>query len=252
MSSKKVERALYGPSWTEVILGAALSFVLGLVLAAAVLIARPVKTVRELPKEADREREVIYYIEGSKDSTKGRQWQAKRQQLVAGESVALTEEELNTAFGAKTSAPAPAPAPVAPAPKGKGPAPKTPAPAPAPATPPAPAVAANAGLIVPSAPNFRIHDNVLQVGVPCTLNVYGFQLPVVVLASGGFAKTDDGIVFAPDSFYIGSLQVKRLPALEGFVTKKILAAQTIPEDLSTAWKKVTDAGIEGKTLKLSM
>lgn len=248
MSSKKVERALYGPSWTEVILGAVLSFVLGGVLAAAVLIARPVKTVRELPKESDREREVIYYIEGSRDSTKGRQWQAKRQQLVAGESVALTEEELNAALGGKTAAPAPAPA--APAPKGKGPAPK--APAPAPAAEPAPAVAAGGGLIVPSAPNFRIHDNLLQVGVPCTLNVYGFQLPIVVVATGGFAKTGDGVVFSPDSFYIGSLQVNRLPALEGFVTRKILAAQTIPEDLATAWKKVSDAGVEGKTLKLSM
>lgn len=247
MSSKKVERALYGPSWTEVILGAALSFVLGGVLAAAVLIARPVKTVRELPKEAERERAVVYYIEGSRDSTKGRQWQAKHQQLVAGESVVLNEDELNAALGAKTVAPAPAPA--APAPKGKGPAPKTPPPAPA----PEPAAVANTGgLIVPSAPNFRIHDNVLQVGVPCTLNVYGFQLPVVVMATGGFAKTGDGVVFAPDSFYIGSLQVNRLPALEGFVTKKILAAQSVPEDLAAAWKKVSDAEIEGKTLKLSM
>lgn len=248
MSSKKVERALYGPSWTEVILGAVLSFLLGGVLAAAVMIARPVKTVRELPKESERQREVVYYIEGSKDSTKGKTWQAKRQQLVAGESVALTEDELNAALGPKT--PAPAPAPAAPAPKGKGPAPK--APAPAPAAEPAAAVANTGGLIAPGAPNFRIHDNVLQVGVPCTLNVYGFQLPVVVMATGGFAKTSDGVVFAPDSFYIGSLQVNRLPALQGFVTRKILAAQPIPEDLDTAWKKVSDASIEGKTLKLSM
>lgn len=248
MSSKKVERALYGPSWTEVILGAVLSFVLGGVLAAAVMIARPVKTVREMPKEAEIQRGMVYYVEGSKDSTKGKTWQVKRQQLVAGESVALTEDELNAALGPKT--PAPAPAPVAPAPKGKGPAPK--APAPAPVAEPAPVVAANAGLIVPGAPNFRIHDNALQVGVPCTLNVYGFQLPVVVMATGGFAKTSDGVVFAPDSFYIGSLQVNRLPALQGFVTKKILAAQSIPEDLDAAWKKVSDASVEGKTLKLSM
>jgi hypothetical protein len=245
MSSKKVERALYGPSWTEVILGAALSFVLGGVLATAVLIARPVEMVRELPKEPARE--VVYYIEGSRDLTKGRQWQAKHQQLVAGESVVLTEDELNVAVGSK--APVATPPPAAPAPKAKGPASKTPPP---PAPEKAAAAATTGALIVPSAPNFRIHDNALQVGVPCTLNLYGFQLPVVVFATGGFAKTDDGVVFAPESFYIGSLQVNRLPALEGFVTKKILAAQKIPEDLATAWKKVSDAGIEGKTLKLSM
>jgi hypothetical protein len=245
MSSKKLERALYGPSWTEVILGAVLSLALGGVLAAAVLIARPVQTVRELPKEPARG--VIYYIEGSRDSTRGRQWQAKRQQLLAGESVVLTEEELNAAVGSKAATPAPAPA--APAQKGKAPAPKTPPPA---AAPDATAAANAGGLIVPSAPNFRIHDNVLQVGVPCTVNVYGFQLPVVVMATGGFEKTDEGVVFAPDSFYIGSLQVNRLPALEGFVTKKIIAAQSIPEDLAAAWKKVSDASVEGKTLKLSL
>jgi hypothetical protein len=245
MSSKKVERALYGPSWTEVILGAVLSLALGIVLAAALLIARPVQKVRELPKEPARD--VVYYIEGTRDSTRGRQWQAKRQQLLAGESVVLTEDELNTALGAKTSAPAPTPA-VPPA-KGKAPAPKTPPAAP---VPEAAAATNGGGLIAPGAPNFRIHDNVLQVGVPCTVNVAGFQLPVVVMATGGFAKTEDGVVFAPDSFYIGSLQVNRLPALEGFVTKKIIAAQAIPEDLVAAWKKVSDAGIEGKTLKLTM
>ncbi len=40
--------------------------------------------------------------------------------------------------------------------------------------------------------------------------------------------------------------------LEGFVTKKILTAKPLPEDLAAAWKKLSDASIDGKTLKLTM
>lgn len=249
MSSKKVDRALYGPSWTEVIIGAALSFVIGMILAAAVLVLRPVQTVRELPKEPGRD--VVYYIEGSKDSTRGRQWLRKREMLDQGTSVTLSEDELNAAF--YTTPPADKAKPPAPAEKGT-PAAKAKAPAPPPpAAPPAPpAAAASEGLLVPGAPNFRMHDNLLQVGVPCTLNVYGFKLSVIVIATGGFAKNDDGIAFVPETFYVGSLPVSRLPMVEGLVTKKILTAQPPPEDLVAAWKKLSDAAIDGKTLKLTM
>ena len=235
MSSKKIDRALYGPSWSEVIIGAALSFVLGAVLAAAVLILRPVQTVRELPKEPAHD--TVYYIEGSKDSTKGRQWLRKRQMLDEGASVTLSEDELNAAFASSASQNKPPPVP---ADKGKA------------AAAPAPATAASEGLIVPGNPNFRIHDNQLQVGVPCTLNVYGFKLSVILKATGGFARNGDSIDFVPETFYLGSIAVSRLPMLEGFVTRRILAAQSPPADLMAAWKKLSDITIEGNTLKLTM
>lgn len=88
--SKKIDRALYGPSWVEVILGAVLSLVLGGLLATVYLVIKPVQTVKEMPKEKDIVRGAIYYIEGSNDATKGKQWTRKRQQLAAGESVVLT------------------------------------------------------------------------------------------------------------------------------------------------------------------
>ena len=47
----KFDRAHYGPSWVEVILGALLSLALGVVLAVAYFVARPVTLVKELPKE---------------------------------------------------------------------------------------------------------------------------------------------------------------------------------------------------------
>jgi hypothetical protein len=217
MSSRKVDRAKYGPSWTEVILGAALSFALGAILAAAVLIIKPVMKVRELPKEP--EKNVLYYIEGSKDDSKGRQWPRKRQMLLAGSSVSLTEDELNTVFS-------------------------TPA-----AKPPA---AAPGGLIAPGTPNFRLVEGRLQIAVPCTLDVYGFKQDVLVTAVGGFRKGGDGFVFQPDAFYLGSLAVSRLPMAESFVTGRIIAAESIPDDLAAAWKKLSDVSVDGNTLKLTM
>ncbi|HWA11009.1 MAG TPA: hypothetical protein VG838_16325 [Opitutaceae bacterium] len=250
MASKKVDRALYGPSWAEVILGAALSFVLGAVLAAVVLVLRPVQTVRELPKEPVRD--AVYYIEGSKDSTKGKQWLRKKELLNQGTSVALTEDELNAAFYVSPPPAPPKPPAPAPAPGAKGKAPATPPPAPEPAKADVATDAKSDALIAPGQPNFRIHDNLLQVGVPCTLNLYGFKVPVVVMATGSFAKGGDGVVFVPESYYLGSLAINRLPMVEGFVTRKILSAKPVPEDLATAWKKVTDATIEDKTLKLTL
>jgi hypothetical protein len=183
-------------------------------------------------------------MEGSKDATKGKPWAAKRKQLVAGTSVTLTDDELNAVF-----APAPEPAKPAPPPAAKG---KPAAPA-APAAPSAPPpLPANAGPIVPGTPNFRLSDGKLQIALPCTLNVLGFNQQVVVLATGTFAKAANGFVFAADDFYVGSLRVSRLPMIEGLVTKKILEAQPPPDDLVTAWQKLSDVSIDGKTLKLTM
>jgi hypothetical protein len=142
--------------------------------------------------------------------------------LTAGSSVALTEDELNLVFAAPVE-------------KGK------------PASP-----AALDGLIVPGVPNFRFVDGQLQIGVPCMLNVYGFRQEVLVTAVGGFQKGGDGPVFAPDKFYVGSLPVSRLPAIEGIVTKKIIAAEPLPDDLVTAWKKLSAASVDGGMLKLTM
>ncbi|MES1166853.1 MAG: hypothetical protein ABUL68_02525, partial [Pseudomonadota bacterium] len=133
MASKKIDRALYGPSWAEVIIGAVLSFVLGVLLAATLLILKPVPTVRELPKEPVAG--VVYYIEGSKDATKGKLWASKHQMLATGTSVTLSEDELNAIFAPIPDKTKPAPTP--PAQKGQPGAPATPA------TPPLPA---NAGL----------------------------------------------------------------------------------------------------------
>lgn len=229
--SKKVEQALHGPSWTEVILGAVLSLLLGAVLGAVLLVLRPVKQVRELPKEADLDRKAVYYVEGSRDSGKARQAAAKRQAFLAGQSVAVTEDEINSLV--------PAPASSAPKPTGqKGEA------APTPTT--------ESGMLVPGALNVRIRDNALQVGVPVTVNVLGLSQKLIVQARGGFEKDGATFVYEPRELYVGSCPVQRLPFVSGFVRSKVIAAQPIPEDVAAAWSKVSGVEIEGATLKVAV
>lgn len=243
--SKKIDRALYGPSFLEVILGAVLSLVLGVVLAAVYLIAKPVPLVHELPKEPVRG--TVYYIEGSKDATKGKVWVRKKKVMLGGGSIALTEDELNAALEVAPDKGKPA-APPPPAAKPKPGAPPAPAPA---AAPVGPAPVAGQMFVV-GVPNFRLHDGQLQIGVPCsiTLPVVEYTQSVTVVATGGFAKEGDTFVFEPKTFYVGSLQVDRLPGVANFVTKKIMATQTIPPDIADAWKKLADVNFDAKTKSL--
>lgn len=226
--SKKIDRALYGPSWFEVIFGAFLSVVIGVVLAAAYLVTKPVTTVKELPKEPVAG--MVYFIEGSKDATKGRSWVAKRQQLVAGMSVQVTEEEINAAI-AGVNAPAP-----------KKPGAKT--------EEPAPEAEAKPGHLAAGAPNFRIRDGEVQISVPVTVNTLELGLNLLVQARGGFEKQGDRFVFAPKTLLVGSCPVEKLPGVAGFALRQFLGAQAIPEDIAGAWAKLANVSVEGALLKL--
>ncbi len=220
------DRAGYNPSWTEVIVGAILSLVLGAVLAAAFLILKPVATVRELPKEPDAR--VVYYIEGSRDSNRARQATAKQRTFLQGGTVALNEDELNALA----------------APSGANAAAK-------PGQAPGTEVSADQ-MLTAGTPNFRIRDGVLQVGVPVRVSVVGFDRRVIVQARGGFERSDEGFVFDPDELYLGSCPVQRLPVVSGMVMKKFLAGAKVPEDLAAAWSEVSDVKVEGSSLHVTM
>lgn len=224
--SKKIDRALYGPSWAEVILGACLSLLLGVALAAAYLVTKPVETVREMPKEPIPGQ--IYLVEGSKDGTKGRQWKAKQLQLIAGTSVNLTEDELNTAVAVLN------------APKAK------------PAGAKEEETAAEAEKLALGALNFRIRGGEMQVAVPVTLNVLGLGTTVMVHATGGFEKDGDQFVFTPSRLLVGSCQVQRLPAVSAFILGKVRAAQALPAELDAAWRSLANVTIDGAQLQLEM
>jgi hypothetical protein len=223
----KVDRALHGPGWGEVIVGAVLSLVLGVVLGAVLLILKPVVVAKEVPKEPAPG--AVYYVEGSRDASKARQVLAKRKAFVDGQSVRVTEEEVNTLADASAANKAAA------KPGDKA------APAPAPT-----------GMIAPGTPNVRIRNGVMQVGVPVTVSVFGFDQKLIVQARGGFAKEGETFVFEPNEVYLGSCPVQRLPFLNSLIRKKVLAAQSIPEDIATAWSKLSNVTIEGNAVNLAM
>jgi hypothetical protein len=243
MATKKVDRAMHGPSWAEVILGAILSLLLGIVLGAALLVLKPVKQVRELPKEADRDASLVYYVEGTRDTNKARQALAKRKAFVEGKSVEVIEDEINSLVGGAT---APA-APAAPKAGDKKPGEKK-------ATEKAAekAVAAANDMLATGAPNVRIRDSVMQIGVPVTIGLFGLDQKVIVFGRGKFVKGGESFVYEPEELYLGSCPVQRLPFVSSYVRDKFLAAAPVPEDIATAWKKVTDAKVEGNTLKLTL
>src|SRR5688572_20447142 len=155
MADKKIEKALYGPSTTEVALGAILGLAAGLLVACVYLVFRPVFQVKEMPKAEDVVRGAVYYTPGAESTSKGKTYAAKQKALIGGAPIELTEEELNAwsaaTFGDTAKAAAPAGAP-------------------------APGGAANPGydgIFNPGVPNFKIVQGNLQIVTKCVLNWYG-------------------------------------------------------------------------------
>jgi hypothetical protein len=241
--AKKYERGAHVPSWAEVILGAVLSAVLGVLLGAALLVFKPAETVKELPKQEDRKRGVVYYVEGATGGN-ARQADAKRKAFVAGQTVTVTEAELNALASAAAGPATPPPPAKAPDKKGdkkgaeKGKADDSAAPA-------------AEGFITPGTPNFRIRDGVVQIGAPVTVSVFGMGQKVTMQARGGFKKDGDVFVYDPSELYLGSLPLQRLPFAAGFVRGKVFDSQKVPEDIVTAWRKLSSVTVEGNTLKLA-
>lgn len=227
--NKKIEKALYGPSATEVALGAILGLMVGVVVACVYLVVKPVSTVKEMPKETVRG--MLYYIAGSESSAKSRSWSAKQKQFLAGTSIAVVEDELNAwaiaTFGA---------APKAPAPGGKAGETKAP----------------DGGIFQPGTPNFRFVGDKIQIAAKCLLNWYGVGKEVMVISTGSLVRSGDRMVFQADTLYLGSCPVHMLPAVAVPLLDHLLGKKMAPDDLRSAWLRVDGAAIEGGTLKLTV
>ncbi len=276
MKNRRLERALYGPTIYEVTIGFLLSISLGAALAILFLIFKPAEVVSELPKEDERKADRVYYVAGTADVAKGKQWMRKRQLLVdsmPGE-ISFSEDDLNVCLmsstdagkhatekqakalleaAAKTAAAKPVGKPTS-KPGSKSPA--AAAPAVAPVIAPAPEELPPEELITPSVPNFRIRDGVVQIGLESTINPLGYVLPVVVQARGGFAKQDDMFVYVPETVMIGSFPLHRFPHateyLMKFLTEKVTTSEAMPTELLAAWKKVKNIAVEGKVIKVTI
>lgn len=247
--SKKIDRAAYGPSWSEVLLGALLSLVLGVALGAVLMVLRPVVVTKEEIKPEDRKPGAVYYVEGSRDTGKGKQGLAKRKAFASGQSVAVIEDEINAITGPAPGAPggAAAAAPKAGDPKGakKGEEKKA-------ATPAAAAAPVADELMSIGAINVRIAGGALNLGVPVTFNVLGVASKVIVQINGAFENREGRFVYRADQILLGSCPVQRLPFVSAYVREKILSAITVPEDIKTSWGRLANVAIEDRTLKLTM
>lgn len=220
----KVDRALHGPGWGEVIFGAVLSLLLGVVLGMLVLVIKPVVVAREVPKEPVPG--AVYYIEGSRDASTARQVLAKFNALQQGQSIKVTEQEFNALADAKRSQAKPA------AKAGDEPA--------------------SEGWLVTGTPNVRIHDGTMQVGVPVTINVFGLTQKVIAQARGGIEKEGGGFAYEPDEMYLGSCPIHRVPILSSYVRSKLFSGQTLPADIAGPGTKLSNVSIEGNALVVSM
>lgn len=227
--SRKIDRALRGPSWVEVILGALISLVLGVALGATLLVVRPVIAVKQMPKEDKIVPDAIYFVEGSRDSSKARDAAAKRKAFVEGQSVSVIEDELNVLAGTAASF----------APAGE-------------AKPGDKAPAAPDQTVAPGTPNFRIREGALQVGVPVTISLLGLNQKVIVQTRGGFEKQENVLVYEPTEFYVGSLPLQRLPFLAAYARDHFLDTAAVPEDIKSAWMKLASVSIDGNVLNLKM
>jgi hypothetical protein len=233
MATKNIDKELYGPSVTEVALGAVLGLLAGVLVACVYLVFKPVEQVKELPKEPARS--VVYYLPGAESNAKSRGWQAKQKQFLAGTSITVVEDELN-AWAATLSAPAAA----------------KPGAKPAPAANPDVAKPAPEGLIIPYAPNFKVVGDKLQIGLKCTLNWYGLTYDTTVIATGGFGKSGDQVAFVTEKFYLGSCPMHLLPGLSGLIGSYVLSKEKVPDEVRTAWTKLTEATIEGGAVKFTV
>ena len=206
------------PSTLEIVLGSILSVILGVFLASVFLACRPMKVVNEIPKEP--EEGVVYFLEGSKDYEASRRWAFKHDVFVKGQSVQVTEGELN--FWGTSVYP--------PVPKDK----------PSDAT------------FSFGTPQFHIQDDELKIGTLCTFNFFGLfrhQFPVQV--AGGFVKNGDHYAFKPREVVVGALPAQRLGPIGTLIYRQVVNAFVPPEDVAAAWNKLTDVHVEGNELILA-
>lgn len=213
MSASKVR---LGPTTTEVVLGSVLSILLGVLLASIYLAARPMKMVKAIPEEA--EPGVIYFVEGRKDYEASRRWMFKRDVFVQGQSVQVTEGELN--FWASSVYPTPSDGE-------KG-----------------------GAMFTIGTPQFRIEDDELKAGAICKFDYFGVVYEIAVQAAGGFSKVGERFVFNPREVAIGGLPAHRMGPLGSILFKQFAGAFVPPEDVAQAWSQLADVHVEGNMLIL--
>ena len=234
--------SLRAPSLFEIFFGSILSVVLGALLAATILMLKPVEVLTEAPKDKTLDPTKIYFFQGSKEYTPSQRWRFKRDSLVQGHSVRLNEDELNTWIeDVYPKLPIELKKTAKPKPQGKG---GTAQPKDADSSQP---------FIQTGTPNFRLTaSETLRMGVVYYVNLFGYaSFQVVAQTEGTFEKPKDEtepIRFNPSTFYVGSLPVHKLLMLKSLFFGRVLDTFEFPADVTGAWSKLAEVKVENREL----
>ncbi len=236
--------SLRAPGLVEIFLGSILSVVLGALVAATILLLRPVEVLKEAPKDKELDATKIYYFEGRKEYTAGQRWRFKRDSLVQGHSVTMNEDELNTwiedvypklPVESAASKPKPKVKPGQPPAKKKDDGPQP--------------------FIQTGTPNFRLTGETLRIGVVYYVNIFGYAFQVVAQSEGTFEKPKDDadpIYYSPSTLYVGSLPAHKLLMLKGLIFKQVVDTFEFPAEIQTVWGKLAEAKIANRELVLTL
>ena len=227
---------LRAPSLLEIFLGSILSVLLGAVVAATILVLKPVEVLKEAPKDKALDPAKVYYFEGRKEYTAGQRWRFKRDSLMQGHTIRVNEDELNTWI--EEIYPRLPVEPKAPA-KGKAKAGEA-----APKKADGPLLSIETGT-----PNFRVTSDVLRIGIVYYVNVFGNAFQIVVQSAGTFEKPrrdEDPVFYKPSVLYVGSLPVHKLLVLKPLVLRQVADTFEFPTELERVWAKLTEVKVENR------
>jgi hypothetical protein len=218
MASARKKEEPKGPKPYEVIIGAFLSIILGVLLAAVYLVSQPVEEVDELPPETQRDRRTVYFVEGRTGSALDFNWRPKATAFEEGVSgsIELVEEELNQ-WAAVTF-------------------------------PDLEDMESEGMLsIMPRSVNFRVDDDRLHIASNLEISVFGFGGEYLAQSRGNLVQRDGRYVFAPESLALGGFRVPH-GGLIDLLVGRVLSAFDPPEELSEAWSRMSRAEVQGDRL----
>jgi hypothetical protein len=211
------------PGVISVFIGAALSIVLGALLAGVHLASQPVEVMKTAPKEAPPANK-LYYVLGATGAAAGKGWEMKSELLAAAGSgsVTLSEAELN-AWSESTFAP------VKLSEEERG----------------------STIAILAGAPNFRIEGSSLHVGLVNTAIFFGSEAPLVMHAQGSFARSGNGWRFLPSEARLGALPLHRIPALLSVLADRFGAANP-PAVVEKVLRDANEIAVRDGSLVISL
>ena len=208
-----------GPGFFGIVFGVATSISLGVALAAAHLVAKPVEVVPALPKEPAPG--AVYFIQGNVGAGP---WQKKSAKLqTPGAEISFTEGEINawsvSAFAKVDEKPKEPPFPV---------------------------------FVVPGKPNFRLIKDQLQLGSVSHLHVSDTAYPLVFQARGTFIRSEGGWQYTPSECYLGSLPLHKIPSVVPALFARLKSIGDAPTELSAVLQRAKELSVADGMLVVRM